>query len=97
MDNDNEIVKNLVAGGIIGAALGALIADDKQEGATIGAIAGTVILATLKANDEAKKTHVPFYVQKNSNLYEIARDGTKNFVREVEKSQTQLNKHFTLK
>jgi hypothetical protein len=97
MDTDKEIVKNLIAGGIIGAALGALIADDNQEGATIGAIAGAVIFATLKANNEAIKTQVPFYIQENSNLYEIATDGSKHFIKKIEKSQTQLSKHFILK
>ena len=97
MNNDNEIVKNLVAGGIIGAALGAMISDDNQQGATIGAIAGAVIFATLKANEEAKKTHVPFYIQEDFVLYKINTDGTKEFVRTVEKHKTDLKKHFILK
>ena len=97
MNNDTEIVKDLIAGGIIGATLGALISDDSQEGATIGAIAGAVILATLKANTEAKKTQIPFYIQENNSLYEIAPDGKKHFVRNIEKSQIKLNKRFILK
>ena len=97
MNNDNDIVKNLVAGGIIGAALGALIADDNQEGATIGAIAGAVILATLKANDKAKQTQIPFYIEEDNNLYKIGSDGSKHFVKRIEKSQTKLNKQFILK
>jgi len=97
MNNDNEIVKDLVAGGIIGAALGALIADDNQEGATIGAIAGAVIFATLKANDKAKQTQVPLYTEEDNNLYKIDADGSKHFVKRIEKSQTKLNKQFILK
>lgn len=97
MNNDNEIVKNLVAGGIIGAALGALIADDNQEGATIGAIAGAVFFATLKANDKAKQTHIPFYIEEDGTLYKIASDGSKHFVKRIEKSQTKLKKQFILK
>lgn len=96
MNNDNEIVKNLVAGGIIGAALGALISDDNQEGATIGAIAGAVIFATLKANEKAKQTHIPFYIEEDNNLYKIDADGSKHFVRKIEKPQAKLNKHFIL-
>lgn len=97
MDNDNKIVNDLIAGGVIGANLGAIIANDSKEGATIGAIAGAVILATLKANNEAKQTHIPFYFQENNSLYEMSQDGQKHFVRNIEKSQTKLNKHFTLK
>ncbi len=97
MENENKIVENLIAGGIIGAALGALIADDKQEGASIGAIAGAVILATLKANEAAKKTKVPFYIQENNILYLITPDGEKHFVREITKPFTHLPQHFILK
>lgn len=96
MKNDNEILANLIAGGIIGAALGALISDDKQEGGTIGAIAGAVIFAALKANEEAKKTHVPFYIQENNVLYQIQPDGSKLFVRNIERSKTKLMEHFIL-
>lgn len=97
MSNENEIVKNLVAGGIIGAALGALISDDNHEGATIGAIAGAVIFATFKANEKAKQTHIPFFIEEDNNLYKIGADGSKHFVKRIEKSQTKLNKQFILK
>ena len=97
MNDDNEIVKNLIAGGIIGATLGALISEDSQEGATLGAIAGAVILATLKANSEAKQTHIPFYMQENNSIYEIVHDGSKHFVKKIEKPKKQLEKHFILK
>ncbi len=96
MNNENEILKDLLVGGIIGATLGALIADDKQEGVAIGTIAGAVLLATLNASQEAKKTQVPIYVQENSNLYEITSDGKKRFVKKIEKSLTQVDKHFIL-
>ena len=96
MEDEIEIVRNLIAGGIIGATLGALIADDNQEGAIIGAMAGAVIFATLKANNEARQTKVPFYIQENGALYEIAADGTKHFVKKVEKSPIHLNKRFIL-
>jgi gas vesicle protein len=96
MENENGILKKLVAGGIIGAALGALIAEDEGEGATIGAIAGAVLFATLKANEEAKQTNVPFYIQEDFKLYKIASDGTKHFIKEIEKPSIQLNKNFKL-
>ena len=97
MKNDDKTVENLISGGIIGAALGALISDNKEEGATIGAIAGAVIFATLKANEAAKQTHVPFYVQENNILYQIQPDGSKLFVKNIEKPKIQLQQHFTLK
>ena len=97
MSNDDKIVENLVLGGIIGATLGSIILKDNKDGATIGAIAGAVILATLKASNAAKETQVPHYVQENSKLYNIKSDGSKHFVRNIEKPETHLSKHFKLK
>ena len=97
MNNDNQIVKDLIACGIVGATLGAIITDDNQEGDTIGAMAGAVVFATLKANELAKKTQVPFFIQENFNLYEIDSNGRKHFIRKFEKSSMKLEKHFILK
>lgn len=97
MKTENSIIEELIVGGLIGAGLGALLSDNEKEGATIGAIAGAVIFATFKANEEAKKTKVPFYVQENNVLYKIDADGKKHFVRNVETPKYKLNKRFKLK
>lgn len=97
MENDIKTIEKLIAGGVIGAALGALIADDSGEGATIGAIAGAVLFATLQANEDAKKTHVPFYIQENNALYHINAKGQKFFVKEIAIPKKVLKEHFILK
>jgi hypothetical protein len=97
MKNDDEILESLITGGFIGAALGALLSKGKENGATIGALAGAAILATFKASEQAKKSKVPIVFEENGMLYEIQADGTKRFIKELEKSQSLKNKNFTLK
>lgn len=97
MESENKTIERLVAGGVIGAALGALIAEDRGEGATIGAIAGAVLFATIKANDDATKTHVPFYIQENNALYLVDAQGQKVFVKEIATPKKVLKEHFILK
>lgn len=97
MKNDDEILESLIAGGLIGAALGALLSKSKENGATIGALAGAAILATFKASEQAKKSKVPILYEENGLLYEIQPNGKKRFIKELEKSLSLKNKKFTLK
>ena len=97
MKNDDEIVESLISGGIVGAALGALLSKKSGEGSLLGAIAGAVIVATFKANENARNSHMPMILEENKVLYEIKPDGTKHFIRNVEKSSYQLPIHFKLK
>lgn len=97
MKNNDEILQSLIAGGLIGAALGALIADkDKQSGAELGALAGAVLFATFKANENAKKVNIPMIVEENNAIYEISPDGTKRFIKEIPKSKIEIPSNFIL-
>ncbi len=97
MKKDVEIFESLLAGGLIGAALGALLSKSKGDGALLGALAGAAILATFKANEQAQKTNVPVYVEQDGSLYEIQPGGNKIFIKTIEKSNVKLPKHFKLK
>lgn len=97
MKSDEEIIKSLIAGGIIGAGLGALIFQkNKDEGAILGALAGAAILATYKANEAARKMQLPMYIEEDNILYEIKADGSKHFVKNIEKSTKKLDQKFKL-
>jgi hypothetical protein len=96
-ENDENIFQSLIAGGLIGAALGALLSKDKEEGATIGALAGAVILATYKANEHAQKTNLGVYVEEDGKLYEIQPGGVKRFIKDIPKPNVPLHDHFKLK
>jgi hypothetical protein len=96
MQTDDEILESLIAGGLIGAALGALVSKNKKEGAELGAIAGAAILATYKASLKAREMQIPMYVEENGDLLQIQKDGTKKFIRKIEKPTIKLDKHFKL-
>ncbi len=96
MKGDDEIFESLIAGGVIGAALGSLISKNKDDGATLGAIAGAAIIATFKANEKAKQTNLPLYEEESGNLYKIEPGGNKQFIRKIEKSKVRLPENFKL-
>jgi hypothetical protein len=96
MSNDDKILQSLIAGGLIGAALGALLSKNKEDGATIGALAGAAILATYKANEQAQKTNLPMYEEIDGKLYVIQPGGEKKFIRTLEKPG-KISERFKLK
>ena len=95
MTNDEESIEGLVRGGLIGAALGALISNNK-DGAILGALAGAAIAASMKANAEAVKTNLPLIMEKDGNLYEISPDGEERLIRSLHKSTKLPKKNFKL-
>ena len=97
MKSDDEIIQSLIAGGVIGASLGALISKNKGKGATLGALAGAVILGMFKANEKQTTSYVPMYIEENQSLYQIQPDGTKIFIRTLEKPSVKVAKQFKLK
>lgn len=96
MKNDEEIFQSLIAGGLIGAALGAMVSKNKEEGATLGALAAAAILATFKANEKAMQTNLPMYVEEDGNLYQIQSGGIKKFIRKIDKPSVKLQETFKL-
>lgn len=97
MKKDDEIIESLIAGGVIGGALGILLSKNKEEGATLGALIGAAILGTFKANEKASETHVPMVIEEDGKLYQINADGSKNFLRDLEKPSIKLEEYFKLK
>ena len=90
-----EIVDSLILGGIIGAALGSLITNDKS-GTGLGAIAGAALFASFKANEKAKQLQFPLVVLENGTLYELNKDGSKKVVKHIEKPSIKVPSNFTL-
>jgi uncharacterized membrane protein (UPF0136 family) len=98
MASDTDILESLVAGGIVGAALGALLSNkNKVEGVALGTIASAALLATYKANLAAKNAHVPLYFEEEGCLYEMQTTGVKRLIRKIEKPTEKLQAHFKLK
>ena len=96
MKEESSVIESLIKGGLIGAAMGALLSKDKEDGAVLGAILGAAVSATLKANEEAKKTNLPVYVEEDGKLYEIDALGDKHFIRTIKKPTKQWPEQFKL-
>lgn len=97
MKDENVGIETLIEGGLIGAAFGALLSKDAEEGAVIGALLGAAFSATLKAGEEAQKTKVPVYVEENGALYYIGPNGERRFIKKLKKPAFELPEHFKLK
>jgi hypothetical protein len=97
MKRDEQILESLIAGGVICAALGALISKDTEEGATLGAIAGAAILATYRASEQAKQANLSVLAEENGKLYEISSGGQKRYLRDLPKQVTLPRKKYKLK
>jgi hypothetical protein len=95
MKNDTEILESLLVGGLVGAALAALISNNKS-GIGLGAIAGAVLLASFKANENAKKTNIPLLIEENNALYEQSPDGSKRFIKAIPKYQVEIPANFII-
>ena len=97
MKSDDQILESLLAGGLIGATLGALLSKDKEDGDTIGAIAGAAILATYRANEQAMQSNVPVMIEENGKIYLLHPGGQKEFIRQLPKSTILIQNQYKLK
>jgi len=93
---ENDIIKSLLTGGIIGNALEVLITKSKGAGAALGALAGVAILASVQANKNAQKTGIPLVLEEDDALYEVYSDGRKKLIKKLPKTNKNLPKNFTL-
>lgn len=76
-NKEKNIIERLIAGGIIGAALGSLLSEGKRSGTALGALAGAAFFASLKANEEAKKTDIPLVLEENDVIYRVRKNGSR--------------------
>ncbi len=95
MEKDNNFLEAAIAGGLIGAALESLLSGNGKNSG-IGMVAGAVIAASMKANENAVKTNIPLIREENNALYEFFPDGTKRMIRQIPKSKVTVPKKFTL-
>lgn len=89
-------IEQLIKGGKIGAALGAWLSKDKEEGAFIGALIGAIIEATSDANQKARGANVSFLVAEKGKLYEIRPSGEKVFVKKLPPTSGDFPVQFKL-
>ena len=94
-ESKNDIIEGAIAGGLIGAALGALFTG-KSKGSIVSLIAGAAIGASLKALEKAKKTNIPVLYEENGSLYKLHPNGECEFIREIEQNEIDIPENFSL-
>ena len=94
--NTGEVIESALAGGIVGAALGALLTG-KSKGTLASALLGAAIAASVKALGEAKENNLPVLFEENGVLYMLYPDGTKKLVKESGKKHRTIPLNFEIK
>jgi hypothetical protein len=97
MNQDDKIIASLIAGGAVGAALGVLLTKDKEEGTVLGTLAGAALVATYKANEQARLGNVPVLVEEHGTVYEILPGGERRVVKELAPQEVTVPSNFKLK
>ena len=96
--SDDDLLKLLIQGGLIGGGLVALLSNQEnaEENISIGALVGAAILASYKANLNAKKTNLPVYEKQGDSIFAIYPDGTKKFIKKIEPINITVPNRFKL-
>lgn len=90
-----EIINSAIAGGIIGAALGALLTG-KGKSTIVSALAGAAIGASIKAIKEAEKLDMPVMYEEDGTIYRVYPDGTKELVKEIDRTNVTIPQNFSI-
>ncbi len=91
----NEIVESAIAGGVIGAALGAIITGRSKE-TLASIIVGAAIGASLTAFKNALKTNIPILFEDNGSIYKLYPNGKVEFIRTIEHEVIEIPETFSL-
>lgn len=91
----DERIENAIAGGLVGAALGALLTN-KSEDTIVASLVGAAIGASLSAIDEAKDISTPVMYEENGKLYKQYSNGKKEFVKNISKHNQKIPPTFSI-
>jgi hypothetical protein len=93
---DEEIIKKLIAEGIVGGTLATILTKGKEENILLATVAGAAILASYKARENAKKSNIPLLIERDGSLYQVKSDGSEVFIKTISRSR-RVRKTFNLK
>ncbi|TGM34784.1 hypothetical protein [Leptospira biflexa] len=96
--DDKEVLKTLIKGGLLGAGLTALLKNGEADGEdlTIGAILGAAAVAAYQASQRAEKTDVPILVQEGDSLYWKDKSGNMTFFKKLPSGKHSSPSKFNL-
>ncbi len=93
--SNQEIIENAIAGGLLGAALGALLTG-KNKTTIAAAIVGAAIGASLQAIEKAKKLKTPVLYEEDGFIIKVYPNGKKEIVKKVERLKIDVPTSFTI-
>lgn len=93
--NREEIIENALAGGLIGAALGAALTG-RGDRSIIAALVGAAIGASITAQKEAEEMEVPVVYENDGVIYKVYPDGHKEVIKRIKKNQIPVPREFRL-
>jgi hypothetical protein len=96
--SDEDLLESLLQCGVIDARLVALLSNQEnaEENISIGALVGAAILASYKANLNAKKTNLPVYEKQGDSIFAIYPDGAKRLIKKIEPINRIVPNRFKL-
>ncbi|TGM88669.1 hypothetical protein [Leptospira licerasiae] len=95
---DDKILENIIAGGILGASLTALLKERNTSNTDIvlGALLGAVILASVNAKEKAKENNQDVLIRKGDDLYRKTPDGREIFLRRLPPRKSNFPTEYNL-
>ncbi len=91
----NDLIENAIAGGLIGAALGALLTG-RRGNTIVAGLLGAAIGASIKAQRKVENIGLPVYYEEEGVIYKVFSDGTKEKVKEVKARKSNIPKSFSI-
>lgn len=95
MSEKEEFILAAIAGGLVGAALGAVLTG-KGKHTVISALAGAAIGASLVALKEAKEIDIPVLYEEDGVIYRDFPNGRREVVRQLTKVESNIPQTFSL-
>jgi hypothetical protein len=96
MKNDNEIIEKLIAQGLISKDLIILLEEKNDQEIDLGILTSASALATYRASELSKELKMQMYFKENSSLYLLENDGSKRFIKKIEKPSVNPRKNFKI-
>jgi len=94
-DDKYDKLEGALAGGAIGAALGALLTE-KQEETIVLSLLGAACGATYQAFKESRNMESGILYEENGAIYKALPNGRKELVKKLDKNNTEVPKVFTI-
>jgi len=95
LDQNNETIATIIAGGLFGAFVGKLLTDD-DEGALLLGVLGALVAASQRSKEVGKNNNIPILIARDQKLYKLYPDGSEEFIKDLPKAKKEWAQQFEL-